>query len=115
MFPLIQNSGLTLLFFFLSTGDAITGFGFCGSDEKSSVIEVFSPLYVIYCFPLAASNTVFFQFQWFKTHLAQIFSEFILVEAELLDSINLCLFTKFEKFLPLFHPVDFSCIKLPPA
>lgn len=59
MFSLIQNSGLTLLFF-LSMGDVITGFGFCGSDEKSSVIEVVFPLYVIYCFPLAASNIVFF-------------------------------------------------------
>lgn len=46
--------------FFLSMGDVITGFGFCGSDEKSSVIEVVFPLYVIYCFPLAASNIVFF-------------------------------------------------------
>lgn len=63
MFSLIQNSGLTLLFF-LSMGDVITGFGFCDSDEKSPVIEVVFPLYVIYCFPLAASNTVFFfQFQ----------------------------------------------------
>ena len=45
--------------FCLSMGDVITSFGFWGSEEKSSVIEVFFPLYVIYCFPLAASDTVF--------------------------------------------------------